>query len=187
MAKIIFKNVFLINEDRLTNILFDGKQITYIKAVPKDYEGTIYDLDKRIVFRGFADPHTHLDKALIAEKVENKSGTLKEAIEIMSHYKKTMTDQDILERMDKVIGMAYKNGTRFIRTHLDIDEKLELRSLNILNEMKEKYPEMVIEAVAFPQEGILKNKQNFELIEDALKAGVKVLGGIPAMDLNPNE
>ena len=68
-----------------------------------------------MVLRGFSDTHMHLDKALIGEKVINSSGTLEEAIKIMTTYKPTMSDEDIYLRMKQVIDWAYDHGTRFFK------------------------------------------------------------------------
>jgi cytosine deaminase len=104
----------------------------------------------------------------------------------MSTYKSSMTDQDIYHRMKTVLDLAYRHGTRFVRTNIDIDYKIGLRSLTVLHQLREQYRDkMIIESVAFPQEGFLKEPKNLHVLEEALKAGANVLGAIPAFDHNP--
>ena len=104
---ILFKNAFLVHENEVIDFVFDHGFVSKIKPTHFGPFNQTIDLEKRIVLRGFSDTHMHLDKALIAEKVVNYSGTLKEAISIMSSYKSTMSDEDIYQRM-KTIILLYK-------------------------------------------------------------------------------
>ncbi|OZV11452.1 hypothetical protein CIW83_14300 [Tissierella sp. P1] len=153
---------------------------------PIDLDTQIIDLENRIVISGFVDGHMHLDKALIGEKVINKSGTLYEAIEIMSKYKHSMTKEDVKERSKKILDLSFRNGTRFLRTHIDVDDKIQLKSIEALLELKEEYKEsMDIQIVAFPQDGIIKNSRSYFYLEEALKMGADIVGGIPAIEEDP--
>lgn len=153
---------------------------------PEDLGTRVINLENRMVINGFVDGHMHLDKALIGEKIINKSGTLYEAIEIMSKYKHNMTKEDVKERAKKVIELSFKNGTRFLRTHVDVDDKIQLKSVEAILELKEEYREFVdIQIVAFPQDGIVKNSRSYFYLEEALKIGADVVGGIPAIEEDP--
>lgn len=153
---------------------------------PIDLDTKIIDLENRIVINGFVDGHMHLDKALIGEKVINKSGTLYEAIEIMSKYKHSMTKEDVKERSKKILDLSFRNGTRFLRTHIDVDHKIQLKSIEALLELKEEYKELIdIQIVAFPQDGIIKNSRSYFYLEEALKMGADIVGGIPAIEEDP--
>jgi cytosine/creatinine deaminase len=183
---ILFKNAFLVHENEVVDFVFDHGVVKKRKPTHVGPFNQTIDLEKRMVLRGFSDTHMHLDKALIADKVVNHSGTLKEAISIMSTYKATMSDEDIYHRMKTIIDWAYANGTRFLRTNIDVDYKIGLRSLLILHQLRQTYQEkMVIESIAFPQEGFLSEPRNLTTLEDALKAGANVIGAIPAFDTNP--
>ncbi len=162
-----------------------------VEKVKKDIESIdldtqIIDLENKIVINGFVDGHMHLDKALIGEKVINKSGTLYEAIEIMSKYKHSMTKEDVKERSRKILDLSFRNGTRFLRTHIDVDDKIQLKSVEALLELKEEYKELMdIQIVAFPQDGIIKNSRSYFYLEEALKMGADIVGGIPAIEEDP--
>jgi cytosine deaminase len=153
-------------------------------VLEKEY--LIIDLNQRLVIPGFVDSHMHLDKALINETVINKSGTLTEAIQIMQSYKKEMTKEEVKERAEKVIQLSLENGTRFIRTHIDVDNDIKLSSIDALLELKEKYKNSLeIQIVAFPQEGINENPENLLFMDNALKRGADLVGGIPAIEKDP--
>ncbi len=183
---ILLKNAYLVHEKEISDlVVLEGKVYKRKKDDQVIYDQVI-DLEKRMVIRGFSDTHMHLDKALIAEKVVNESGTLNEAIKIMSTYKEKMTDEDLKDRMKTVIDWAYQHGTRFLRTNIDIDYKIGLRSLKILHDLKKQYEgKMKIESIAFPQEGFLEEPRNLTYLEEALKEGADVVGAIPAFDNNP--
>lgn len=184
--KIVWKNAFLVHEQELVNLVAEGGAVRRADTIDLETADHIEDLEGRLVLRGFADTHLHLDKALIGEKVINKSGTLYEAIQIMSKYKPTMSEEDIEQRMRQVIEWAHANGTRFMRTNIDIDENIQLRSLNVFQKLQREYQgTMILESVAFPQEGFLQDNQNYAFLEQALQAGANVLGGIPAFDHDP--
>ena len=158
-----------------------GRDIKHI-----DLDTKIIDLENRLVINGFVDGHMHLDKALIGEKVINKSGTLYEAIEIMSKYKHSMTKEDVKERSKKILDLSFRNGTRFLRTHIDVDDKIQLKSIEALLELKEEYKEsMDIQIVAFPQDGIIKNSRSYFYLGEALKMGADIVGGIPGIEEDP--
>ncbi len=183
----ILKNAFLVHEDKTVNLLVNKNKVRILNEDLGKYQQTdIIDLEGKMVLRGFSDTHMHLDKALIGEKVINSSGTLEEAIKIMTTYKPTMSDEDIYLRMKQVIDWAYDHGTRFLRTNIDIDDGIKLRSLKMLHQLRDEYKhKMVIESIAFPQDGFLDNEENFIYLEQALKEGANVLGGIPAFDRDP--
>lgn len=140
------------------------------------------DAKERLVVPAFVEPHIHLDKANILDGVRpNKTGTLKEAIEIIWEKKRNYTADDIVSRGSKVLERAIKNGTLSMRTHVDVDTIGELKPLEGVLALREKYKEYVdIQIVAFPQEGIYKNKGCDKLMRQAMEKGADVVGGMPA-------
>lgn len=171
-------------KDGLTLKIRDSKEDT-IKNHPAQ---SIIDLKGKIVIPGFVDAHTHLDKTLIGSKVTNKSGTLNEAIELMKKYKVNMTKEEITNRARQAIEASIKNGIRYIRTHIDVDEEIKLTSLEAIILLKEEYKDVIeIQLVAFPQQGINESNKNLYYLEEAIRAGADVVGGIPALESNPEE
>lgn len=184
----VLKNAYFPFTNELKDIYIKEGIIEKIEKdiKPEDLNIRVINLENRMVINGFVDGHMHLDKALIGEKVINKSGTLYEAIEIMSQYKHNMTKEDVKERAKKVIELSFKNGTRFLRTHVDVDDKIQLKSVEAILELKDEYREFVdIQIAAFPQDGIVKNSKSYFYLEEALKIGADVVGGIPAIEEDP--
>jgi len=145
----------------------------------------IIDASGNLVTPTFIDPHLHMDKALISEEVrENSSGTLGEAIAIIWDKKKDYTTEEIIDRASRVIEMGIKNGVTKFRTHVDIDTIVGLKALEGLREVRKKYQSHVlIQIVAFPQEGIYKDNGTARLMKKAMKKGADVVGGMPYNEL----
>lgn len=184
--KYIFKNAYFPFKDKLQEVYVEDGKIKEIASEIKNQDGEEVDLEGRILIKGFVDGHMHLDKALIADKVANKSGTLEEAIRVMSKYKPEMSKEDIEERARKVIEMSLENGTRFMRSHVDVDEAAGLKSMEVLLQLREEYKDRVeIQLVAFPQDGIVESEKSYAYLEEALKLGADVVGGIPATEKDP--
>lgn len=183
----LFKNCYMPFQDEIQDIYVKDGYIEKIGLNLKELsEYKSIDIKNRIVFNGFVDIHMHLDKALIGEKVFNRSGTLKEAIDIMIEYKKDMSKEDIKSRGRQTLNLSYNNGTRFLRTHIDVDEIIGLKSIEAILELKEEFKEKIeIQVVAFPQEGFIDNIVNYNFLEEALKLGADIVGGIPANEKDP--
>lgn len=176
----IIKNASLRGQTGLWNITIENgkfKNITQDKV--KDTENTL-DVNGSLVLPPFIEPHIHLDTTLTAGEPEwNLSGTLFEGIQRWSERKESLTIEDVKTRSKKAIKWQIAQGIQHIRTHVDVTDP-ELTALKAMIEVKEELAEFVnIQLVAFPQEGILSYPNGKELLEEAVKLGADVVGGIP--------
>ena len=142
-----------------------------------------------LVDSGFLSIHVHLDKACIADELpSNQSGTIEEAVAISRHAKKTMTVSDIRQRAQEVIRMHVRNGCTRIRTHVDVDTPGGLTPLKgVLSARKACEDIADVQVVAFPQEGIIKDPGTEDLLEEALRNGADVIGGMPAAEFTDED
>ena len=145
------------------------------------------DAAGRLAVPGFIDPHIHLDKVMINRDVRtNVSGTLTEAIEIIWEKKRRYTVEDIVARAGSVIESAVANGITRLRTHVDVDTIGGLTPLQGVLAAREKYRHCIdIQIVAFPQEGILRDKGTDGLMARAMEMGADVVGGMPFSEVSP--
>lgn len=68
---------------------------------------------------------------------------------------------------------------QYVRTHIDVTDP-KFTALKAMLEIKEQVKDyMDIQIVAFPQEGYFAYKDGDKLVEEALKMGADVVGGIP--------
>lgn len=177
----IIKQATLHNNDKKWNIAIEGDRIIRVTTDAIDETGeTIIDAEGALVLPPFIEPHIHLDTTLTAGEPDwNHSGTLFEGIERWSERKQSVTQEDVKRRATQALHMQIRNGIQHVRTHVDVTDP-SLTALKAMLEVKEEIKHAVdLQIVAFPQEGILSYPDGALLLEEALKLGADVVGGIP--------
>src|SRR5699024_192819 len=126
----------------------------------------------RIISPPLVESHIHLDSALTVGKPwSNESGTLLEAIDIWSHYKKDLSKEALVAQAEEAVKWLIANGVLKIRAHTDSTDPT-LQTIEAILEVKEKMQDYVdIQVVAFPQDGIFAYKGMDERLEEAIKMG----------------
>ena len=159
----------------------------YIRAVAPELERSgkqEIEIGGKFVSPPFVESHIHLDSALTAgEPRWNESGTLFEGIQIWGERKRSLTVEDVKKRAIATLKLQASQGTLFVRSHADVSEQ-NLIALKGLLEVREAVKDWItLQVVAFPQDGIYSHPNNEHLIEEALKLGADVVGGIPHYEL----
>jgi cytosine deaminase len=81
--------------------------------------------------------------------------------------------------------MAVRNGTVAIRAHPDVDLIQGLIGVETLLQLRDEYKSLLdLQIVAFPQEGILKSRGTYDLMEAAMHMGADVVGGCPYSEVS---
>jgi cytosine deaminase len=184
---LIIKNVIIDESNQVFDVAIkDG----FIKAIGIELGMTaknVIEGQGKVLIPGLVESHLHLDKALIADRMPNKSGTLKEAIEVTGKLKPTFTKEDIYARATQALEMLIKNGTTYLRTHSEFDPIGGFGGFEVIMSLKEKYKKFIdIQVVAFPQEGIFKSPGTDQLMVRAMEMGADVVGAIPYNDTDAN-
>ncbi|GAA0424755.1 MAG: cytosine deaminase [Bacillota bacterium] len=177
----IIKNASLRGKAGKWDITIKDKIITSVTPANTKRNGTdAIDVKGSLVLPPFIEPHIHLDTTLTAgEPAWNQSGTLFEGIQRWSERKASLTKKDVKTRAKKALTWQIAQGIQHVRTHVDVTDP-KLIALQALLEVKEEMaPYVDLQLVAFPQEGILSYPNGKELVEEALKLGADVVGGIP--------
>ncbi len=158
----------------------EGKFTKISPATNAVREQEVVDAAGNLVLPPFIEPHIHLDTTLTAgEPAWNQSGTLFEGIQRWSERKQTLTAEDVKRRSKTALKWQIAQGIQHVRTHVDVTDP-DLVALKALLEVKEEMaPYVDLQLVAFPQEGILSYPNGPELLEEAMKMGADVVGGIP--------
>ncbi|MDK9556917.1 cytosine deaminase [Marinobacter sp. M216] len=138
------------------------------------------DADGNLVTPAFVEPHIHLDAAMTAgEPRWNQSGTLFEGIECWSERKATLNHEDVISRATRTLKLFAAHGIQYVRTHVDVTDP-SLTALKAMLEVREQTASYVdLQIVAFPQEGIWSFPNGRDLMEEAIRLGADVVGGIP--------
>lgn len=177
----IIQQAKLRGREGLWNIEVEDGVFKTITDQPVHTEGhEIVDVNGNLVLAPFIEPHIHLDTTLTAGEPEwNKSGTLFEGIQRWSQRKETLSIEDVKTRAKTALTWQIAQGIQHVRTHVDVTDPT-LTALKAMLEMKEEIaPYVDLQLVAFPQEGILSYPNGIELLEEAMKMGADVVGGIP--------
>jgi len=143
------------------------------------------DAQGRLVLPGFVDSHIHLDKSCILDRC-TAEGALSEAIAEVARLKRDFSEDDVYARAEATLVKAILQGTMRIRTHVEIDPRIGLRSFQALKRLQRDYAWAVdLELCVFPQEGLLNDPGTEELLFEACEAGAELIGGCPYTDSDP--
>src|SRR5215469_9494863 len=186
MMDLILRNARCVGaEQELTDIGIAGGKIAAIAPRPAAEAETL-DLGGRLVSPGFVETHIHLDKSCILDRVKSEKGDLDEAIAEAAKAKAGFTPEDVHARATRTLEKAILQGTTHMRTHLEVDPVVGLRSLEGVRPLIKDYAWAVdLEICVFPQEGLLNNPGTDELMVEGLKQGCRVVGAAPYTDSNP--
>lgn len=145
-------------------------------------------LDGRLVIPGLIDTHIHLDKSCILDRCGSKEGTLAEAIAEVAAAKRAFTEDDVFARGRRTLEKAIAQGTTRMRTHVEVDPRIGLRSFHAIRRLQQDYRWAIdLEICVFPQEGLTNDPGTEELLVEACEAGADLIGGCPYTDTNPHE
>jgi len=182
MTDTVIRNVRPLGADPSDIVIRDGRIAAigpdaHIQASP---DAETIDGGKRLLFPGLVDAHTHMDKTLMGlgwyrndvppsllAIIENERA-LRRRMHIDSHQQST-----------RHARKAIATGTTHIRTHVDIDTEIGLAGFEGVRRTQEDLKDaLTIQIVAFPQSGMLVRPGTVELLEQALKDGADVMGGL---------
>lgn len=179
-------NVRLRGRPGAWNVCIQDGTFTAIEPSEISLDGTAdYDAHGRLLCSPFVEGHIHLDYAHTARKPRpNVSGTLFEAIEIWAERKEAgMNHPDEIRRNAlSALRAAVSHGVGFVRTHVDVTDP-ELVALKTMLGVREEVKSWcTVQIVAFPQNGIEAFPHGRELMEEAMRLGADVVGGIPHLE-----
>src|SRR5579864_1814815 len=163
----------------------DGRITTIGPAIAGE-AGEVYDAGGRLVCGGLIETHIHLDKSRIVDRVPPPSGRRVNPVTMTAPLKKDFTVEDVYVRAAATLRECLVNGTTRIRTQLEIDPAVELRSFEAVEKLAADYRWAVdLEICVFPQDGMTNYPGTEELLVAALRRGAPVLGGAPRYDSDP--
>ena len=183
---LILKNARVLGrEHELADIGIENGRIAAI-APNLAAHGNSLDVGGRLVSPAFVETHIHLDKSAIVDRCKSERGDLDEAISEAAKAKKAFTPEDVHARARRTLEKAILQGTTHMRTHLEVDPGVELRSLDGVMPLIKEYAWAIdLSICVFPQEGLLNNPGTDELMVESLRRGCQVVGAAPYTDTNP--
>jgi cytosine deaminase len=159
----------------------DGKIVAISAVLSADTP--VYDADGHLACAGLIETHIHLDKTRIIDRCPPEDGRNANAVPRVAAVKSTFTEEDVYQRASTTLENCIKHGTTRMRTHVELDAGVEMRSFDALEKLRKDYAWAIdIELCVFPQEGLTNNKRSDELLVEALKRGARVIGAAPNYD-----
>ncbi|NJM87660.1 MAG: amidohydrolase family protein [Hydrococcus sp. RU_2_2] len=185
---------------KITNVTLPGKKGYWNVAIADGYiaeittaiatsaETEILDGKGQLLIPGLVDAHIHLDKALLLDRYPAVEGTFSEALQKTLQAKQDYTIADIQTRARKIIESAIAFGTTAMRTHVEVDPILQLKSMEALLPLKSEYDwGITLQLAVFAQEGITNQPGTESLLRQAMQMGGDVIGSAPYVDPNPEK
>lgn len=178
---VVVRNASLRGQRDTVDIVIAKDRIASVQPKADGKGRTEIDAAGSLVLPGLFNLHLHADKSLLGEVMRpNISGTLPEAIEITNDFKRKYDPEEVAARAVRVLEAGVKNGTTFFRLFADVGTIGGLRAAQGLLLAREKLGRYCdVQVVAFPQEGIARDPGAAELLDEAMKQGCDVVGGLP--------
>lgn len=133
-----------------------------------------------LVIPGLVDAHAHIDKTLWGTPWHpHQAGP--------SLMDKILNERQILGALGlrpeiqsaRLLRRLIACGTTHVRTHVDVGPDVGLAHLHGVQAMREKYRDWIdIDMVAFPQTGVMIRPGTLDLLEQAVRDGAEVIGGL---------
>lgn len=139
------------------------------------------DGKNQLLLPGFIDGHAHIDKSLWGREEWYENDLPHNLEAIIANERKFRRENDFNSQLqsERIVRHCVSRGTSFIRTHIDVDNEIGVKHVEGVLETKEKLKHLVgIETVAFPQSGILQSPGTEQHLEQALKMGADLIGGL---------
>lgn len=142
----------------------------------------------KVLMPSLVDPHIHLEKAFLEERRPSQSGTLTDAIRVTAELKADFTHEDMYQRGKRLLQRMEQSGVGHARAHVEIDPILELRALDVAEQLQSEFRGRVeVQIVIFPQEGIQQAVGTEGLMKAAARRNIIAIGGVPYNDINAKE
>lgn len=134
----------------------------------------------RIALPGLVEAHTHLDKTLVGMGwFENRVGPTRNDRILADRQAKRELGIDAGRQSFRQIMQTLAFGVLHIRSHVDVDTEIGIANIEGVVETRNALRDLVdVQIVAFPQSGMLVRDGTLALMEEALKAGADIVGGI---------
>ncbi|HSV17808.1 MAG TPA: amidohydrolase family protein [Casimicrobiaceae bacterium] len=145
--------------------------------------GEVYDAKGKLACAGLIETHIHLDKSRIIDRCAPQERAKLSPIIGVAPLKKDMSVEDVRMRAARTLEECILHGSTRMRTQVEVDPGIGMRGFEGVQSLVRDYAWAIdLELCVFPQEGLTNYPGTDELLVEALKRGVKALGGAPRYD-----
>lgn len=182
MTDTVFTNARLA-DGRLVDIaVADGRIAAIETAGTAVITGSTVDTAGALLVPGFVEGHIHLDTSFYGDKwIPHRPCTNGfDVHERVTFQAENMANAaPMAERARNQLDLCIANGSLNMRSHVMVDGSVGLKSLETILAVREEYLGIIdIQLVAFPQSGILKSPGTPALLDEAIRLGADLVGGL---------
>lgn len=160
----------------------DGRIAALLPADAPAGGAETIDLGNALVVPGLVEGHIHLDTSFYGDawrphKPCTDGFDVRERVAFQARNMAASAPMDVRARnqLDLCIG----HGTSQMRSHVMVDGSVGLKSLETILRVREEYRDLIdIQLVAFPQSGILASPGTPQLLDEAIRLGANLVGGL---------
>jgi cytosine/adenosine deaminase-related metal-dependent hydrolase len=172
----------LLADGRRVDVDVEGGRIAALAepAAPAPAGAQRIDLAGALLVAGMVDGHIHLDKTLIGLPFQpHRAGdTVAERIAREKELRRELR-YPVEARARRLIQQVAGHGTTALRSHVDVDSEIGLSGLHALLRVREAARDLIdIQIVAFPQSGVIADSGVKDLLDQAIREGADLVGGL---------
>ncbi|MGU3284652.1 amidohydrolase family protein [Methylobacterium mesophilicum] len=149
--------------------------------------GREIDLGGALVLPGLSDSHVHLDKCMLGLdwRSHRAQGSVRAIIEDEKAFRRAHRIPLASQGAEALLERMLRGGTTSLRTHVDIDDVTRLDHLAQILDLRARWSDrMQIQVVAFPQSGILRCAPVAGDLDEALRMGADLVGGLDPVGID---
>tara|TARA_B100000579_G_C22790302_1_gene834128 strand:- start:96 stop:1412 length:1317 start_codon:yes stop_codon:yes gene_type:complete len=138
----------------------------------------------KILLPRFAEPHAHLDKAFSWSRAPNLRGSYQEALSANLNDYKFRSQEQLLFSVEKSLNLAFANGFRAIRSHIDSFGENAMTDWDLLDNVRNTWRKKVLlQFVALVPLDFWQTYEG-ELLAQRVALNGDLLGGVIAPPFN---
>mgnify|MGYP001147953757 CR=1 FL=1 len=129
---------------------------------------------------GLVDAHAHLDKTLVGLPYHPNPGgrSVQDLADAERELRPTLPNS-VRQRVELLLTRLVTLGTSHIRSHVDVDTTAGLSNLVEVLAARRAFAGLIdVQIVAFPQSGLLRRAGTVGLMEEAMRSGADLVGGL---------
>lgn len=146
-------------------------------------DGEELDAGGCLVSPGLIETHIHLDKSRILDRSSPSPNRGMDHMKRVAAAKPSFTVEDVYARARASIETSLINGVMHMRTHVEVDPNVGMKSFEALEQLAKDYSWAIdLDLCVFIQEGWSGVPEADTNLVAGLDRGAKVIGGAPSYD-----
>jgi cytosine/adenosine deaminase-related metal-dependent hydrolase len=183
MADLVLRNCRLPDGRSGISVVVSGGRVAALTDSPPE-AAAVEDLHGALLLPALTDFHLHLDKALFGLPwMPHAAGP--DRMSRIETDARLLPSLPVEPRATALLRRCIAAGTVHFRSHVDITPDFGLRNLEGVLAVKAAHAHAChIQTVAFPQAGVMRAPGTLDLLEEALRQGADLLGGLDPCEVD---